>query len=260
VVLLALVGLLTALPTALPADEIQFSGQSTSIELTEGRERTVLSGNARIVSESTRIEAGEIELYGEDFRYAEASGSVVAVDEEDDIRLESGTIFYDREAEILRAQQDVTMEDDENDLVVRAGFIEYRKADGIAIIQLGVRVFGEDFTARAEFARYRRSEDVVELSGLPVVFWEDDEYRATRIIVNMDTDEITLEGEVRGQVTTEEQDGAGESGSGENAAEEGDASEGREGSGGGAGSDRAGTGGGTGQDQSEAGGNGGSAE
>lgn len=194
------------------ADEIQFSGESTSIELAEGRERTVLSGNARIVSETTRIEASEIELYGEDFRYAQASGSVTAVDEEEEVSLEAERIFYDRQTEILRAEGDVTMEDNENDLVVRAGFVEYRKQEGISIIQLGVRIFGEDFTARSEFARYRRGDNVVELSGLPVVFWKDDEYSATRIVVNLDTDEIALEGEVRGSVVTEEEQGGQDGG------------------------------------------------
>jgi lipopolysaccharide export system protein LptA len=84
-------------------------------------------------------------------------------------------------------------------------------------------MFGEDFTARSEFARYRRDDNVVELSGLPIVYWEDDTYEATRIVVNLDTDEITLEGQVQGSIVTEEEE---DESSAEGGAESGEAGSG----------------------------------
>jgi lipopolysaccharide export system protein LptA len=41
-----------------------------------------------------------------------------------------------------------------------------------------------------------------------VVFWQGDEYRASRIIVNTETEEITLEGDVRGSITPEDDEDA----------------------------------------------------
>ena len=58
---------------------------------------------------------------------------------------------------------------------------------------------------RSEFARFRREEEILELSGMPYVYWKGDEYRASRIVINLKTDEIRLEGEVQGTVTTEEE-------------------------------------------------------
>ena len=58
----------------------------------------------------------------------------------------------------------------------------------------------EDLTARAQFMRYRRDDDVLELSGFPVVFWDGDEYRARRIVMNLETEEIELIGQVQGAV------------------------------------------------------------
>ena len=55
----------------------------------------------------------------------------------------------------------------------------------------------------AEFARYDRRANTLELSGLPVVTWKGDEYRASRIFIDLDADTIRLEGTVRGQITTE---------------------------------------------------------
>jgi lipopolysaccharide export system protein LptA len=195
-----------AAPASIPADSFSFSSDSTSIVLAEGEERTVLSGNARVVSEDTTIRAERIEIYGEDFRYAQAGGGVMARDEEQGIELDARTLFFDRQENVLRAEGQVTMEDTENDVVVKGEFVENRGEESITIIQVGVRMFGEDFTARSEFARYRRDDNVVELSGLPIVYWEDDTYEATRIVVNLDTDEITLEGQVQGSIVTEEEE------------------------------------------------------
>ncbi|MFP3959026.1 MAG: organic solvent tolerance protein OstA [Spirochaetaceae bacterium] len=200
--------LLTAVFAMVPhvggAERFEFSGDSTRIVFAEDRERTLLSGNARLVSEDLEIDAEEIELYGEDFRYAECRGGVRAVDRDRGIRMETQRLFFDREEEVLRAEGDAVFEDVDNDLLVRAGMIESRRQEELTTAQVQVRIFGEELTARGEYVRYRREEHVFELSGLPVVYRRGDEYRASRIVLNTDTDEVTLEGKVRGVITTEE--------------------------------------------------------
>jgi lipopolysaccharide export system protein LptA len=193
---------------AAAAERFEFSGESTRIVFAEGRERTLLSGDARVTSDTMDIAAEEIEIYGEDFRYALCRGRVRAADEERGIRIESERLFFDREEEILRAEGDAVLEDIDNELVVRGGILETRQQEELTIAQIQVRIFGEDLTARGEYARYRRDEQVLELSGLPVVFWQGDEYRASRIIVNTETEEITLEGDVRGSITPEDDEDA----------------------------------------------------
>jgi lipopolysaccharide export system protein LptA len=195
------------------AETFEFSSNRTSIVFAEGRERTVLAGNARVVSDETVIEAETIEIFGEDFRYATAEGNVNVEDVERGIRLNSRSLFFDREEDIIRAEGSAVMEDLDNELVVKGGIIEHRTEEELSTVQVGVRILGEDLTARGEFARYQRDTQNLELSGLPVVFWKGDEYRASRILMNLDTEEITLQGEVRGSVTTdeEEEDEGGES-------------------------------------------------
>lgn len=210
----------TVFAASLAAETFEFSSNRTSIVFAEGRERTVLSGNARVVSDETVIEAESIEIFGEDFRYATAEDSVYVEDLERGIRLTSQSLFFDREEDIIRAEGSAVMEDLDNDLVVKGGIIEHRTEEELSTVQVGVRILGEDLTARGEFARYQRDTQNLELSGLPVVFWKGDEYRASRIIMNLDTEEITLQGEVRGSVTTGEEgdgeEGAAEEGNGTN--------------------------------------------
>lgn len=168
----------------------------------EGRERTVLSGNARVVSDSIDVRADEIELYGTDFRYVRASGNLHIVELTRNLVLTGGSLFVDRDRDLIRVEGSAEMEDRENEMIVRGGFIEYQGERELTIVQIGVRILREDLVARAEFARYRRDDEVLELSGLPRIVWKDDEYRAARILVDLAADEISLRGEVRAELRT----------------------------------------------------------
>lgn len=201
--------LLSLLWVVLPAaasspERFRFSGERTSVTLAEGRERTVLTGNAEIISDDTQIRADRIEIYGRNFRYAVAEGNVRVVDSKRQIYMSASRLFFDRDADQFRAEGNVIMEDRENELVVRGRFLENRNEEELTIVQSGVRILGDDLTARGEYARYKRDTNTLEISGLPVVFRKGDEYRATRISVDLDRDEIVLQGEVRGRITTDD--------------------------------------------------------
>jgi lipopolysaccharide export system protein LptA len=187
-------------PGAFGQESFRMSADSLSRTFSQGRERAVLSGDAEIISESTEIRADEIELYGEDFRYAVARGNLTVLDTERDIYLTGDLFRFDRELEIAQVEGNAIMEDRENEVVVRSGFLEARLQDDIIIMQVGVRIFQDDLVTRSEFARFDRGSDVLELSGLPIVFWEEDEYEAARIVINLETEDISLQGEVSGRI------------------------------------------------------------
>ncbi len=191
------------------AESFSFSGDSMNTVIAKGKERTILRGNAAIVSKSTRIEADTIELYGKDSRFAYCEGNVRVTDQEKGIYLTSEHLYYDREEDISRVNGYAEMVDQKNELVVKGGYLENFGEQDITIIQIGVRILKEDLACRSEFARYRREEEILELSGMPFVYWKGDEYRASRIVINLDTDEILLEGEVEGTVISEDEDEEG---------------------------------------------------
>lgn len=192
--------------TLFAAETFTFSAERMSTVIAKGKERTLLSGNAKIVSDTTRITADEIELFGENSRYAQCYGTVEVIDEEKGIILTSDQLFYDRERDVSRIEGYTEMVDQKNELVVKGGFLENFGDENLTIIQIGVRILQEEMACRSEFARYKRDDEVLELSGMPFVKWKGDEYRASRIIINLKTDEIRLEGEVQGTVTTGEEE------------------------------------------------------
>lgn len=203
--LIALIAL-SAPAASHPAENLTFDSARTQIVFAEGRERAILSGSARVVTDTTTITAAEIELYGTDYRYALCRGGVKVLDTENDFTLTSDRLFLDRDTNVTRAEGNAVMENRKDQLIIKGSFIENRDDEGVTIIQIGVRILKEDMVARAEFARYLEEEKLLELSGMPQVYWKGDEYRATRIIINIETDEIELQGEVSGSMKNEKKD------------------------------------------------------
>jgi len=171
--------------------------------LAKGKERTVLSGNAEVQTEDNLIRADRVELYGEDFRYVACEGNVRIVNEQKGIEVTCGRLFYNREEKVVRVRGNVIMLDEKNEVVVKGGYLENWEDSDETVVQIGVRILKEDLVCRAEYARYQRNEDKLELSGMPVVNWKGDEYRALKIYIDLNTDTIRLEGDIRGKVRSE---------------------------------------------------------
>ncbi len=180
-----------------------YSGDSMSTVLAEGNQQALLSGHARVDTEDLRITADQILLFGKDFVYAQASGNVHVVDSKRGLDLRSEHLFYDRDRKISRVTGDAVMADVKNEMVVKGGFIEDRDTEKLTIVQIGVRILKKDLVCRAEFAKYWRDKKLVELSGMPWVSRRDDVYQAARITINLDTEEISLEGDVQGTIQSE---------------------------------------------------------
>jgi lipopolysaccharide export system protein LptA len=183
------------------ADPVSFSADSVQSSLAKGKERTVLSGRALVKTGSVSISADRIELSGKDFTYLDCSGGVVVVDSDRQIRLESTNLYYDRSKKLTRTQGPSSLEDDKNKLVLKAEWIENNGENEVTIAQVAVRIIKDKLACRAEYVLYRRKDNELELSGSPSATKNGDEYRATRIIVNTDTEDIQLEGGVSGKVT-----------------------------------------------------------
>ena len=190
-------------PGGLQADTFRFTGNRMSTSLAKGKERTLLKGAARIKSDQTEITADEIEIYGKDFQFAECRGNVVARDSEKNLFITCDTLHFDRVSKNLLAVGSAYMEDEENEIIIRGHRLENKDKEDMVVIQIGGRIIKKDLAARAEFTTYRRDTNTLELSGMPVLYWKKDEYRATRIVMNLDTEEITLLGDVAGTIVSE---------------------------------------------------------
>jgi len=185
---------------SLSADTFSFSSDKSSFSMATGSQHALLTGHAVVQTEDLRITADQIELFGKDYAYAQCHGSIHVVDAKRGLDITGQDMFYDKDQKIARVRGNVEMQDLKNEMVVKGGFIEDHDTEQITLIQIGVRIFKKDIVCRAEFARYLRDKKILELSGMPWVSKGNDVYQGTRITINLDSEEVTAEGNVQGTI------------------------------------------------------------
>lgn len=189
--------------SAFAADVFTFSADRMSGGRSRGRETSVLSGNARVTSDNLQLSADRIEISGANNRYVDCAGNVVGVDEVKGIRFTTERLRYDRETGIARLEGSSSLEDKKNKVVAKGRFIEYNQDEGIALLQVGVRIFKDEMVCRSQYALYKREEKTLELAGMPVVVRDGDRFASDRMFVNLDTNDIRMEGDVSGSIRSE---------------------------------------------------------
>jgi len=185
---------------SISSDVFTFRADRMSGSRALGRETTILIGNAEVRSDNLLLRADRIEIHGDDNQFIDCIGNVWGHEEEKDILFLTNRLRYDRTLKIARLEGNSTLEDRQNEIVARGRFIEYDEQNEVVVFQISVRLFKDDMVCRAEYAVYRRSEKLLDLSGFPVVYKGDDEFRADRIRVDLETDDVFMEGNVSGTI------------------------------------------------------------
>ena len=181
-------------------DTFTFRADRMSGGKATGREITVLTGNAEVRSDNLLLQAERIEIQGSDNRFVDCSGNVRGFEEEKNILFRTDRLRYDRTLKIARLEGNSTLEDRKNEIIARARFIEYDDQSEVAIMQISVRLFKDNLVCRSEYAIYERNEKTLALSGFPIVYKKEDEFRAEKIRVDLDTDDVVMEGDVKGSI------------------------------------------------------------
>src|SRR5574344_2229678 len=184
------------------AEKITFSADSMSGMTGEKSDYTKLEGNAKVKTESMDISADMIELKGEDFRYIIASGTVKGTNTESKLDFTCDRMTYDRDTKIATLENTVHLVDTEHDVTADAQLIEYNQNTEIAVMQIGVSLKQKDNTCTSAYAIYRKSAQLLDMSGNPKIIQGDNTFRAQTITLNLDTQEITLDGRVQGSVSS----------------------------------------------------------
>lgn len=185
----------------LSAEQIAFHADAMSGKTGSKSDATTLSGNAYVKTETMEIKADSITLSGDNFRYITASGNVDGKNTESKLDFTCGNMRYDRNTKVARLEDAVHMVDTENDVKADAQIIEYDQNTEIATMQINVSIKQKDNTCTAAYALYRKAKQMLEMTGNPKIVQGEDTFRAQEISLDLDTQEIRLDGRVSGQVS-----------------------------------------------------------
>jgi lipopolysaccharide export system protein LptA len=118
----------------------------------------------------------------------------------DDMDFLCENLKYDREQEIVTMQNSASISDNPNGVTAKAEIIQYNQQTGVALLQINIELKQKDSVCTGAFAIYRKQEQILEMSGNPKIEKGDDIFRAREVVMNLDTEEIRLDGRVRGTV------------------------------------------------------------
>ena len=183
------------------AEKIVFSAGSMTGQAGDSSATTTLTGGAFVQTPSIEISADSIELSGDDYRFIKASGSISGKNIESNMEFTCDSMSYDRQTKVAQLQGNVKLTDSENDVKADAQLIEYNQNTNIAVLQIGITLTQKKNICTGAYAVYQKNEQMLEISGNAQVKQEDDVFRAQQITLNLDTQNITLSGNVKGSVT-----------------------------------------------------------
>lgn len=193
-------------------DKIIFSGDSMQgrVSNEDNNNSTILSGNANIKTSSMTIEADSIELCGKDFSIIKAKGNISGTNSESELQFEADSLEYNQETKIVLLSGNVELKDLKNDVSAKAQYIEYDQNSDVAIMQVEVELTQKSNICTGAYSIYRKKEQILELTGNASVKQGEDLFRAQSIKFNMDTEEIQMEGNIRGSVTSSDKENSNE--------------------------------------------------
>lgn len=183
------------------AEQIFFSADSMSGQAGNSNSTTNLIGDAFVQTETMKIQADSIELSGENYRLIKAEGNVSGQNFSSNMDFTCNSLSYDRTTKIATLYGNVDLKDNDNDVVAKAQIIEYNQDTDIATLQIKIDLTQKDNKCTGSYAIYFKEKQLLELSGNAQIKQKDDTFRAQHISLNMDTQEITLDGNVRGSIT-----------------------------------------------------------
>ena len=183
------------------AETIVFSANAMTGQAGNSSTTTTLSGNAYVKTQSMEIQADVLELSGDDYRFIKAQGHIDGKNLETNMTFTCDSLSYDRVTKIADLRGNVDFQDVENDVRAQAQIIVYNQNDETAVMQVKVSLTQKDNVCTGAYALYYKTTQILELSGNAQIRQKDDVFRAQHITLDMDTQEITLGGNVRGSVS-----------------------------------------------------------
>ncbi len=183
------------------AEKIKFSADSMSGQAGNSSTTTTMTGNASVTTEAIEIKADMLSLSGEDYKNISAQGNVSGKNLDTNMEFKCDSLSYDRMTKIIILKGNVNLVDVENEVNCGAQIIEYDQDKNIAIMQIQISLTQKDNVCSGSYAVYYKEQQLLEISGNAQVKQKQDTFRAQFITLDLESQDITLGGNVKGTVT-----------------------------------------------------------
>lgn len=185
-------------------EKISFTADYMHGSASETNNKTVLERHAHISTDTFDINASVIELEAENYRYVTATGSVSGKSKKSNLDFTCDKLFFDRETDLVYFEGNVYVKDEANNVDAHSQLMEYDLNTETAVLQVNVKLNQNNSKGTSSLAVYKTKEKTVDLTGNPKIVRGSDIFKAQKITLNVETEEILLDGKVSGNVTSED--------------------------------------------------------
>ena len=196
--------LLLIISIYLYSSPVSFSGGYSKVSLKEGNKTVSLTNNAKVDAEGMQITADEIILSGDDYSQISCSGKINIKDEAKGLLIKTSNLYYDRSEERLIISSWCEVSDSINELEASSFSVIYDLKNEILSLEMSARLLMNTdsgiLNARAEKITFNRNENTLVLAGNASVDWNSNTYSASLLSIDLDSEEIRLEGKIKGAV------------------------------------------------------------
>jgi len=120
------------------------------------------------------------------------------------VSLTSSQLFFDRVQNLVIIDGYFELQDTQNQVQVSAFHMEFNLDEGQLLLQARVRLAKHTtdgpMVCRADSMQYDRQNKLLDLYGDATIAWDPDHYEAQKISVNLETDEIRMDGTIKGVI------------------------------------------------------------
>ncbi len=161
-------------------------------------------GSVVITRKGFTLKAPSLKTEGESLRYFTGRESVDVTDLDQNVRMRSQVMIYDRENSFMRMEENGQIDflDKETKEItgnLKAAVIETDMKERITRARGGVRLSNAEYTATAEQAYYKESDKVIILEGNPGLESGKSTVYSEKILIYPETGQIKMESGLRGQ-------------------------------------------------------------
>lgn len=190
--------------TPLFADNITFSGGSSRLVMKDSQKEVTLSGGAVVNTGSMSIKADTITISGSDYNKITCEGDIVIEDSEKGFVIKTSSLYFNRESERIIISSYCEISDSTNALIASSNSLKYYLKEEKLTLSVDVHLVkasdDDIMSCKAEQMEYDRSAQTLALLGGACVYFKENDYKANAILVDLETDEIKLEGNIRGNL------------------------------------------------------------
>lgn len=198
--------LLLFFPIFLFASSIEFSGGYTTLSMKEENKKITLSNSANVKIDDLTILADSITLSGDDYNYIECTGNVKFQDSENEITLRCSSLKYYRDKNQIIIDGWVEFDDLKNSIYATATYLEYDTENSILDLSVEVKLLHSSdddiMKCSCDILRVNLEDKNISLLGNSSVIWQDNTYKANAISINLNNNDISMDGSIEANITT----------------------------------------------------------